>query len=231
MACLGHASAEFVHDLRNPLTVVNGYVELLEEQLGGMKSKLGGESEEAFSYLNVIASNIQRCYEITDMWRSLGKEDEANREVFQLGELVQDVVRGVDPIAVSARAEIGTEFMADPGEVRLDSLQVFRALQNLMTNALHALPDTGGRVRVVIDLEGDMAVIRIEDNGCGMNPDQISKIFEPYYTTKELVKGTGLGLAITKKVIELHGGSIDVESSEGAGTAFTVRIPKNHEAA
>jgi signal transduction histidine kinase len=231
MACLGHASAEFVHDLRNPLTVVNGYVELLEEQLGGLKTRLGDESEEAFSYLNVIARNIQRCYEITEMWRNLGKEDGANREVVKLKELLTDVVRGVEPIATSTRAELVTDFTIDPGEARLDSLQVFRALQNLMTNAIQALPETGGSVRVVTGLEGDVVVIRIEDNGCGMPSDQLSKIFEPYYTTKELDKGTGLGLAITKKVIELHGGSINVESTEGEGTTFSVRLPNCHDVA
>jgi len=231
MACLGHASAEFVHDLRNPLTVVNGYVELLEEQLGGMKAKLGDESDEAFSYLNVIARNIQRCYEITEMWRNLGREDGANREVVELKELLGDVVRGVGPIATSARAEIVTDFTVDPGEARLDSLQVFRALQNLMTNAVQALPETGGRVAVSTSLDGDDVVIRIEDNGCGMRSDQLDKIFEPYYTTKELDKGTGLGLAITKKVIELHGGSIGVESAQGEGTTFSVKLPKRHDVA
>lgn len=231
MACLGHASAEFVHDLRNPLTVVNGYVELLEEQLGGLKAKLGDESDEAFSYLNVIARNIQRCYEITDMWRNLGSEDGSNREDIALVELLRDVVRGVEPLAISTRAEIITDFTTDPGEVRIDSLQVFRALQNLMTNAVQALPETGGRVRVVTSLEGSAVIIRIEDNGCGMTSDQLGKIFEPYYTTKELDKGTGLGLAITKKVIELHGGSIGVESTEGEGAAFSVRIPKIHDVA
>ena len=225
MATLGHASAEFVHDLRNPLTVVHGYVQLLEEHMEALKTQLGEDSEEAFDYLNVIARNIQRCHEITEMWRNLGKETDRNREVVGLRQLVNDVLEGSEPVAAAAHAQMDLVVIQDPGRICAHAIQIFRALQNLVSNAIHALAPSGGMVRVTCDREGDLAVVSVEDNGCGMSRDQQEKIFEPYYTTKDLGKGTGLGLAITRKVIEMHGGRIVVNSTEGQGTVFAVRLP------
>ena len=224
MATLGHASSEFVHDLRNPLTVVHGYAQLLEEQLNSIKDRLGTESEETFEYLNIISRNIQRCYDITEMWRNIGKA-EGKQELVRIVDILEDAIQSAEPLAVSARATIQKEF-SNSGLVRADPIQVFRVIQNLLSNALHALPDQGGVVRITCSDEGGYACICVEDNGSGMSPDHQAKIFEPYYTTKDFGKGTGLGLAITKKVIENHHGYIEVESEAEKGSIFTIRLPQ-----
>ena len=227
MATLGHASSEFVHDLRNPLTVVHGYAQLLEEQLVSIKDRLGTDSEETFEYINIISRNVQRCYDITEMWRNIGKA-EAKLELVRIVDILEDAIQSAEPLAVSARATIQKEFSGRDGRVRADPIQVFRVIQNLLSNALHALPEQGGIVRITCCDEGDFVCICVEDNGCGMSADHQAKIFEPYYTTKDFGKGTGLGLAITKKVVENHDGYIEVVSEAEKGSTFTVRLPQEY---
>lgn len=226
MATLGHASAEFVHDLRNPLTVVHGYAQLLSDQLASLREKEGGVPGEAFEYLDVIEHNIQRCYEITEMWRNLGRDQSSAYQPVSLASIIEDVVRGAEPLAVSAGAELKTLIEDGQCMVLADGLQLFRALQNLVNNAVQALPDRGGCVEVrLLREDGHTAAVEVLDNGCGIERDHLDKIFEPYYTTKGSLRGTGLGLAITKKVIENHRGFITVDSTPGVGTCFRVVLP------
>jgi two-component system NtrC family sensor kinase len=98
-------------------------------------------------------------------------------------------------------------------------------LTNLLVNGLQAIDGGGGNVRVAIrqDQDGDRAVIEISDTGRGIAPEDIAKVFEPYYSTKET--GTGLGLAIVRKAIDDHGGTISVSSKQGSGTTFTITLP------
>ena len=100
-----------------------------------------------------------------------------------------------------------------------------QVLINLVMNAIHAMPG-GGTLRLELTHEKDMVKITVSDTGHGMPKEVLSKIFEPFFTTKEFGKGTGLGLTVVKGIIEEHQGSIAVESEEGKGTTFTIRLPK-----
>ena len=106
-----------------------------------------------------------------------------------------------------------------------DSVQIHRAIQNVIINAIQASSEKKGPVLIECTRKEFYVDIRIEDSGSGIDPAQISKIFDPYFTTKQSKSGTGLGLYITKKVVEDHNGSIKVESTPGAGTVFTIRLP------
>jgi signal transduction histidine kinase len=102
---------------------------------------------------------------------------------------------------------------------------------NLIVNAAHAIHDSGkdlstGEIRISTSLDGDLAVIRISDNGCGVPPENLSKLFDPFFTTKEVGRGTGQGLAISHSIlVDKHGGDISVHSSVGVGTEFTLSLP------
>lgn len=228
MAHLGHATSELVHDLRNPLTVVHGYAQLLEEELDSLKSKLRDPEEisSTVEYLNIISRNVQRCCELTETWRTLGRGSDANRPRVRVVDLVEDVFSAVEPMAISAGAELLHQVENPEVEVCADPIQIFRALQNLTTNAVHAVADRKqGRVQIQCRSAEPNVVIDIVDNGCGIPQEHLSKIFEPYYTTKDIHSGTGLGLSITRKVVGSHGGTIEVRSVEGEGTTFTVQLP------
>ena len=104
-----------------------------------------------------------------------------------------------------------------------------QVLLNLFINALHAMPE-GGTLRVTVKSEADVVALLISDTGHGIPRENLSKIFTPFFTTKEVGKGTGLGLTVVHGIIEEHGGSITVDSEPGKGTTFTIHLPTERPA-
>ena len=225
LASLGQASAEFVHDLGNPLTIVWGYVQLLAKKLEQQEKGNGTESATSAKELNIIEQNVRLCRELLTMWQSYGSVEAAPHKPISIAAIVREVVKGVSSIATSQGVELKTETCDDPCTLLGDALQVTRAIQNVIVNAVQASAEKKGKVTVTCT-RGDFYVdVRVEDTGSGMTAAQIPKIFEPYFTTKQHKSGTGLGLYITKKVVEDHNGSIKVDSVPDAGTTFTIRLP------
>ena len=123
--------------------------------------------------------------------------------------------------APGERLHVKVELAPDVPEVEADADQVKRVLLNVINNALEAMAESGGELRLRTAPEGGGVVIRVEDDGPGVN--DVERIFEPHYTTK--VKGTGLGLAIARQIVEEHGGRIRAESTPGAGTSVRIFLP------
>jgi signal transduction histidine kinase len=121
--------------------------------------------------------------------------------------------------------ELRSACCEDPCTLLGDSVQITRAIQNVIINALQASAETKGTVSISCARKDFYVDVRIEDTGHGIMPAQMAKIFDPYFTTKQGKSGTGLGLYITKKVVEDHNGSIKVDSDPQAGTTFTIRLP------
>jgi signal transduction histidine kinase len=121
--------------------------------------------------------------------------------------------------------KLTSDISSDPCTLLGDSVQITRAIQNVLINALQASSEKKGAVTVQCMQKDFYVDVQIEDNGNGIGSDQMAKIFDPYFTTKQGKSGTGLGLYITKKVVEDHNGSIKVDSTPGAGTKFTIRLP------
>lgn len=225
LAVLGQASKELVHDLNTPLSVILGYAQLLSKKLEGSEDAPKGRLQEALDFLGVIEKNVKRCTELAEVWQSLGVKNPNRMKSILVSEIIQDVVQGAEPLIAPIQATIKVETDSKEYKVFGDNIQIFRALQNIVTNAIHALPSSHGVIRIRCYRKETNVEINIEDNGCGMNSDQFKHMFDPYYTTKEVGKGTGLGLFITKRIIEDHKGSIQVQSEVGKGTAITIQLP------
>ena len=223
MAELGQKSAELVHDLRSPLTAVMGYVELLADELRSCRERLGERWSETAEYLDMIEKSALRCKEMTDMWLSLSRKDPQRMHPVAIGALVRDVIGTVEPQA--AKRGVRLELAEECGrcEIAADQLQIVRAIQNVVVNAIEAAPEQCGFVRVSCSLRGDTAEIQVADNGCGMSQEQMQHAFDPFFTKK--INGTGLGLFITKKVIEGHRGTIQLQSRPAVGTLVSIRFP------
>ncbi|MFL6568188.1 MAG: sensor histidine kinase [Chthoniobacterales bacterium] len=224
LASLGQASAEFVHDLGNPLTIVWGYVQLLAKKLDQSESE-NGKAGASAKELNIIEQNVRLCRELLTMWQSYGSVEAAPHQPISICAIVNEVVKGTASIATQHGVEMVTDMDDDPCTVEGDSLQIKRAIQNVIVNAIQAAAETKGTVKVACVRKEFYVDVRVEDTGAGMTPQQIPKIFEPYFTTKQGKSGTGLGLYITKKVVEDHNGSIKVDSAPQLGTTFTIRLP------
>ncbi len=225
LASLGQASAEFVHDLGNPLTIVWGYVQLLAKKLEQQEKANGAESPTSAKELQIIEQNVRLCRELLTMWQSYGSVEASPHKPISVSGIVREVVKGVGSIAVNHGVEFSADIAEDPCTLLGDSVQITRAIQNVIVNAVQAAAETKGKVSVTCTRRDFYVDVRIEDTGAGMTEAQIPKIFEPYFTTKQNKSGTGLGLYITKKVVEDHNGSIKVDSKPQAGTTFTIRLP------
>lgn len=227
MASLGQASAELAHDLRNPLTVILGYVQILGEDLEKSKQTWGGQSQEAFDYIDVIANSVRRCRDLIEAWLNMARNTNRTNQPIALGALVRETCHTMEYLAREKHARIETDIRDENALIMGDNLQLSRVLQNLVGNAVDALPEKDGLIRVSSRAEPHHVVVRVQDNGCGIPANQMEKLFEPYFTTKPAHQGTGLGLFITRKILEDHRGTIHIESRQGAGTTATIQIPRH----
>lgn len=225
MASIGQSSAEFAHDLRNPLMIVAGYVDLLSQQVEQAGNMVGGEMSQVTDYLGVIETNVRRCCELSQMWQKLAKGGLTGMAELPASQVMSDLLMGVQPLVSSAGVRL-THHVEDEGAViKGNRAQLLRAMHNIVSNAVDACEPGSGMVHLVGDLQGESLRIVVEDNGCGMDADVRNRMFEPYFSTKDENQGTGLGSCIAHKVIEEHGGSIAVESEPGEGTTVTLLLP------
>jgi signal transduction histidine kinase len=226
LASLGQASAEFVHDLSNPLTIVWGYVQILAKKLE--QSNYGNGSGEATSSskeLNIIEQNVRLCRDLLTMWQSYGSTRGTKPNPISISQIVREVVKSSGGMAVENGVELNCNICDSECTILGEPTQLTRAIQNVIMNAIQASAEKKGSVAVSCMEKDFYADIRVEDTGYGIPAEQMSRIFDPYFTTKQGKSGTGLGLYITKKVIDDHQGSIKVESTPQIGTAFTLRLP------
>lgn len=226
LASLGQASAEFVHDIGNPLTIVWGYVQLLAKKLeeserNGDAPKPPGSNKE----LEIIEQNVRLCRDLLTMWQSYGSGEAAPHRAISISNIVREVVSSVERLAADSQVKLECEITDADCTLMGEAVQVTRAIQNVIINAIQASADNHGTVSISCIRKDFYVDVRIADTGYGIAPEKISKIFDPYFTTKQGKSGTGLGLYITKKVIEDHNGSIKVDSEPGVGTTFTIRLP------
>jgi signal transduction histidine kinase len=220
--------ANVSHDLRTPLANLQGYIETLflkEESL----SKEGRRA-----YLETAIKHCERLNKLVSELLELAKLDSydisAQREPFNLSELVQDVVQKFQLKANEKQITISTNWGKNLPFVNADIGLIERVLENLIENAIHHTP-AGGSIRLALTPRAEDISVQISDTGHGIPEEKLDHIFNRYYqlnTRHESAPGhSGLGLAITKKILELHGRSIDVASVLGSGTTFTFRLPLN----
>lgn len=213
--------------MRNPLTIIRGYLDLLNYEL---KEKQESTSDEMNEYLDQIETNVERCAELVESWRALGRFDFSQLQRLNLPKLINDCFR--DAAAHSDISfSVQVEGIEDQYEMLGERLQVKRALQNLIDNAVEALDQQSSPCIVVLfAISNNDIDIKVKDNGCGVDAQSLRWIFEPFDNTATIEKGAGLGLFITKKVIEEHRGSLQFESRVGEGTIVSVRVPQAHTA-
>jgi PAS domain S-box-containing protein len=220
LAELGQLAAGTVHELANPLTAVTVFSDALVQKF--TRDPLATEADlEKLRTMREAGDRLLRFSR--DLMAYARPAPERVGEV-DLAELCAHAARMCDPALrrVRARLELRT------GEARVEGVRgsLLQVLVNLLTNAAQALPEEGGTVRVETEAHGSGAVLRVSDDGVGMAPEVTARIFEPFFSTKPDGGGSGLGLCIAQRIVLRHGGTIGVESAPGAGTTFTVSLPR-----
>lgn len=213
------------HDLRTPLTSLQGYLETLL-----FKENLTPEDRQ--HYLETALKHSDRLRRlVSDLFELSHLDTEevgVEKEAFSICELAQDVLQKFQLSADEKGVKLLSDFDGQLPFVLADIGLMERVLENLIKNALQYTPE-GGEITVAISQDGPDLFLQISDTGKGIREEDLPHIFDRYYRTKEtsvdLPEGTGLGLAITKRIVELHGSTIDVQSAVGEGTCFIFRLP------
>jgi len=223
MVSVGFLAAGVAHEINNPLASIAFCAEALERRVQAVLPRLGPEGEVVQKYLRMIQEESQRCKTITqkllDFSRSGGKRERA-----ELSQLVGDVI-DVARVLPNARNKVIHFSPSATATAAVSVPDVKGVVLNLIVNALDSMEEGGG-VEVTLAADATHAELRFADSGCGMAPDTLRHIFEPFFTRSRTGNGTGLGLSISHQVIDQHGGSIRAASAgPGQGSTFLVRLP------
>jgi signal transduction histidine kinase len=221
------------HEMRTPLTVLRGHSEALLERLFGPLTEPQQRSLE--TCLSVVDRLTGTFNDLVEILRFDRREVTLNRSRFDLGEVVRETVAGIEPHA--ERRKLAVEVECDePFLIDADREKLRLVLGNIVQNAVKFTPD-GGRVEIGLIREGTLINLTVRDEGIGIEPGELDRIFDRFYTTADTTRhksgkfefatrGSGLGLSIAKSYVEAHGGTIRAESDGvGKGSCFRIRLP------
>jgi len=212
LSLVGQMAASITHEIRNPMAVVQGFIQLIKERTG----------PELQQYFNLILDELNRANEIISDFLSLAQNRNVPMEIGDLNAIVKSLHPIIQADANMRGAQV--ELLLQPGlsSVLLNEKEMKQLILNLVRNGLEAMDDSG-TIQIETRQASGYVELHISDTGPGIPEEKQARIFEPFYTTKD--KGTGLGLPVCLSIVQKHGGSMDVKSVEGEGTKFSMVLP------
>ena len=215
LSVVGELAAGIAHEIRNPMTALKGFIQLLENSVG----------KDHEMYFNVITSEFQRIESIITEFLVLAKPQAIQFQETDLIKIMKDTVELLSAQAVMHNVQYEENYQVNLPSIVAEPNQLKQVFINVIKNAIEVMSG-GGVISISIkETEEEMIHIEIKDQGGGISKDKIKKLGEPFYTTKE--RGTGLGLMVSFKIIKEHKGSVQVESIVGEGTIFHIYLPKS----
>jgi len=238
-AVLAELAGGFIHEIKNHLSTLGLNLQLLAEDFQNPETH---RERRGLTRIQKLQSECERLVQVANDFLRFARIQELNRKPTDLAKVIEELTDFFGPTARAAGVEIKTFISADLPPVSLDPDLFKQALLNLMLNAEQAMPQGGG-LTIQAALEPDCAApepggkaaqaptlarpgtvcLSLIDTGKGIAPEAIAKIFKPFFSTR--AGGSGLGLPTTRKIVEAHGGTIEVQSEVGRGTKFTIRLP------
>jgi two-component system sporulation sensor kinase A len=215
LSVAGQLAAGLAHEIRNPLTSLRGFLQLLQSDLKGKKQ-----------YFDIMLSELDRINFIVSEFLVIAKPEAIRYKESDLKEILQNVITLLDTQALLCGVQLHLELETELSSIVCSEMHLKQLFINLVKNSIEAIPKEG-MIRIQVSMKDSSHVlIRIIDNGTGIPPERLAQLGEPFYTTKE--KGTGLGLMMCFKIIEAHKGTIAVTSEMGKGTTIDVVLPVNY---
>ena len=211
---IGSLAAGVAHEIRNPLSSIKGFAVYFKERLSGNK-----EDEQT---ADVMIAETERLNRVISQLIEFARPLELKKERIQFGELVQHTIKLIAADAQKNKISVEIDAAADLPEVEVDPDKIKQVLLNIFLNCLAALKE-GGKLKIELLPGTDNLTVIISDNGAGIEKMDLPKIYDPYFTSKPA--GTGLGLAVVQKIMEAHGGKIDVKSTAAQGTKVYLHFP------
>jgi len=217
LAGMGKMAASLVHELNNPLTGIRLNLELLELGLAAPDRR-----QEVF---RALSEGIERIDRIVKSFLSFARQDQPKKVRTDVRTILQDMLAMAVNFKQFHCITIQTEFAEQLPKIDADRYRLEQVFVNLLNNACDAMARKGGLLRIITTRDDDFVIVKFQDNGIGIKKEDLSNIFSPFFTTKERGYGTGLGLSTSYGIVHEHGGNIEVESREGMGSTFTIRLP------
>jgi PAS domain S-box-containing protein len=231
LAAVGQLAAGIAHEINNPIAYVQSNLNLLTEHWGVVQAEFAKSTpgsavekilEDGFEMIEESGEGLSRVAAIVRDVGGFSRPSHPEREEADLNKLLDTAARIAHP-QLRHRATVERRY-ADLPLVPCISQELLQVFLNLLLNAAQSM-EMVGTIRLVTEHDGDRVRIHVIDDGKGMSPEILERIFTPFFTTKPVGEGTGLGLSISHQIIERHGGTIEVESTLGEGTAFHIRLP------
>jgi signal transduction histidine kinase/CheY-like chemotaxis protein len=231
LQAIGTLAGGIAHDFNNILFPIVGYTELTMDDVP--------EDSQAKQNLHEVLKAANRAKKLVQQILTFSRQNSQERKPMRVQTLIKEALKLLRA-TIPSSIEIHNSVDEDCGLIKGDPTQIHQVIMNLSTNAYHALQETGGKIEVSlkeINLNYEESLqkvgikvgrhleLTVKDNGQGMTPQVLERIFDPYYTTKKQGKGTGLGLSVTHGIIKNHGGDISVSSQPGVGSTFSVYLP------
>lgn len=220
LAALGEMAAGVAHELNNPLTAILGNTQLLLRKVN--------ENESSHVLLTDIFKCSKRCQDIIRNLLTFSRQDEYLFQTCSINEAVEQVLSLVGYQIRQSHIELEIDLDSNVPFIDGSIQQLEQIIINLLLNAKDALDEVdkiGKEISIRTESGAEEVTLSVIDNGTGIDAEKLKEIFHPFYTTKEAVKGTGLGLSVSLGIAEAHGGTIDVKSEPGKGSAFILRLP------
>ncbi len=222
MASMGQLSAGVAHEINNPLGTVLIYSHMLLRQIK--------DNEPVKADLQMIVNEATRCKGIVRGLLDFARQSRVSKAPASLPELIREVAVIMAPRAYAAHVRLLTDVRDNLPTMMIDKDQIKQMLLNLVGNAIDAIPEEGDvSLRAHLAPGDGRVAIEVSDTGVGIPEENLTKLFTPFFTTKEMGKGTGLGLAIAYGIVKMHSGDICAQSEEGKGTTFTISLPIGKE--
>ncbi len=216
LAATGRLIRTLAHEVRNPLNNINMSVEQL---------LLENRSEDDLVFFDIIQRNSKRIDNLITELLESSRPYDLNFQPYNLQEIVEETLSmAIDRITLR-NIQLEKHYPPKPAEIRADKDKLKLALLNFVINAVEAMPEKSGKLDIAIDSKDSRHILYIKDNGCGIPEENLSRLFEPYFTTKR--NGIGLGLASSLNILQSHKAKIDVQSSTNAGTQFAITFNEN----
>jgi signal transduction histidine kinase len=231
-AALGRLLAGVAHEVKNPLNAMTIHLELLKQKLGSLREPIvvpgaegaAGKTVDLTKHVNIISSEIKRLDQVVAGFLKFARPEELKLQPLHLDHVVHDVVMTISPEADRRHVTVKEECPAMLPEINADHGMLAQAVLNLAINALQAMPQ-GGTLRLGARVASRRRVeLYVEDTGVGIAPENLPRIFDLYFTTKE--KGSGIGLSMVFRIVQLHDGEVEVQSTPGRGTKFRLMFPQ-----
>jgi two-component system, NtrC family, sensor kinase len=215
LSSIGLLAAGVAHEVNTPLTGISSYSQMLMQQIP--------ETDPRHQLLEKIYRQTSRASSIVNNLLNFSRVSDSRFAMINLNRVIDDTIQLLESQLRNTQIEVirnyGEELPLAPG----NAPKLQQVFMNLILNARDAMPE-GGRLEIATEAIDDSVIIRFRDSGMGIDPEHLSKIYDPFFTTKQIGKGTGLGLAVSYGIIKDHNGHIDVESKPGEGTLFTITL-------